>query len=361
MSLLPCLLPAADRVTGAPPGSFGDPLLDAYLEFLVARVRPNSVLAAWYDLKVFFGVVGKPVVAVTPADVFGRGELLADPIPDTVAALLAAAGGTIRMATIAPELPGAMDAIQVMLANGCLPAIGHTAASYNITKAAIEVGATGVTHIFNAMSPLGHRDPGPILAFLDDSRTTVELIFDGIHVSPALAAYMMRLLPNRVVLITDAMAAAGAPDGDYQLGALPVEVSDRVARLTGLDTIAGSTLTLDRAVRNAVAYGIPLAQAVRSATILPAEYPQPPQRRKSRSRSQSRPGRPRRRRERHQGHVRRNLAVAAHRHGTPARLTSIDSTRLEFTSTVFDVSSRGNHGQYPSFRASVVLQHRGVW
>lgn len=71
MSLLPCLLPAADRVTGAPPGSFGDPLLDAYLEFLVARVRPNSVLAAWYDLKVFFGVVGKPVVAVTPADVFG--------------------------------------------------------------------------------------------------------------------------------------------------------------------------------------------------------------------------------------------------------------------------------------------------
>jgi N-acetylglucosamine-6-phosphate deacetylase len=236
--------------------------------------------------------------------------LLADPIPDTVAALLAAAGGTMRMATIAPELPGAMDAIQVMLANGCLPAIGHTAASYNITKAAIEVGATGVTHIFNAMSPLGHRDPGPILAFLDDSRTTVELIFDGIHVSPALAAYMMRLLPNRVVLITDAMAAAGAPDGDYQRGALPVEVSDRVARLTGLDTIAGSTLTLDRAVRNAVAYGIPLAQAVRSATILPAEYPQPPQRRKSRSRSQSRPGRPRRRRERHQGHVRRNLAVA---------------------------------------------------
>lgn len=200
-------------------------------------------------------------------------QLLADPIPDTVAALLAAAaGGTIRMATIAPELPGAMEAIQVMLASNCLPAIGHTAADYATTKQAIEAGATGVTHIFNAMPALGHRDPGPVLAFLDDPRATVELIFDGIHVSPELAAYVMRMLPDRVVLITDAMAAAGAPDGDYMLGDLPVEVSDRVARLAGLDTIAGSTLTLDRAVRNAVAYGIPLAQAVRSATIFPAEY-----------------------------------------------------------------------------------------
>ncbi|MHA6522905.1 N-acetylglucosamine-6-phosphate deacetylase [Tessaracoccus sp. G1721] len=198
--------------------------------------------------------------------------LLADPIPDTVAALLAAAAGTIRMVTIAPELPGAMEAIRVMLAHDCLPAIGHTAANYATTKAAIEAGATGVTHIFNAMPPLGHRDPGPILAFLDDPRTTVELIFDGIHVNADLAAYVMRMLPDRVVLITDAMAAAGAPDGDYMLGELPVEVRERVARLAGLDTIAGSTLTLARAVRTAVAQGIPLAQAVLGATSLPAEY-----------------------------------------------------------------------------------------
>jgi N-acetylglucosamine-6-phosphate deacetylase len=122
------------------------------------------------------------------------------------------------------------------------------------------------------MPPLEHRDPGPILAFLDDPRVTVELIFDGIHVSPELAAFVMRIIPDRIVLVTDAMAAAGAPDGDYMLGELPVEVRDRVARLAGKATIAGSTLTLDRAVRNAVAGGIPLAQAVRSATSHPADY-----------------------------------------------------------------------------------------
>ena len=199
-------------------------------------------------------------------------NLLSDPVPDVVAALFAAAGGTIRMATIAPELPGAMDAIAVMIADHCLPAIGHTAADYATTKAAIGAGATGATHIFNAMPQLEHRDPGPVLAFLDDPRVAVELIFDGIHVSPELAAFVMRTIPDRVVLVTDAMAAAGAPDGDYMLGELPVEVRNRVARLAGKATIAGSTLTLDRAVRNAVAQGIPLAQAVRSATSLPADY-----------------------------------------------------------------------------------------
>jgi N-acetylglucosamine-6-phosphate deacetylase len=201
--------------------------------------------------------------------------LLADPLPEVVAALLESAGGAVKMVTIAPELPYAMDAIAVMISNHCLPAIGHTAADYATTKAAIDTGATGATgatHIFNAMPPLRHRDPGPILAFLDDARVTVELIFDGIHVSPELAAFVMRTIPDRVVLVTDAMAAAGAPDGDYMLGELPVEVRDRVARLAGKPTIAGSTLTLDRAVRNAVAQGIPLAQAVRSATSLPADY-----------------------------------------------------------------------------------------
>ena len=199
-------------------------------------------------------------------------ELLADPVPSVVAALLAAADGTIRMATIAPELAAAMEAIAVMVAHNCLPAIGHTGADYATAKAAIGAGATGATHIFNGMPQLEHRDPGPVLAFLDDPRVAVELIFDGIHVSPELAAFVMRTIPDRVVLVTDAMAAAGAPDGDYMLGELPVEVRDRVARLAGKATIAGSTLTLDRAVRNAVGQGIPLAQAVRSATSLPADY-----------------------------------------------------------------------------------------
>jgi N-acetylglucosamine-6-phosphate deacetylase len=137
--------------------------------------------------------------------------LLADPLPDIVASLLAAAGGAVKMVTIAPELHYAMDAIAVMIANNCLPAIGHTAADYATTKAAIDAGATGATHIFNAMPPLEHRDPGPILAFLDDPRVTVELIFDGIHVSPELAAFVMQIIPDRIVLVTDAMAAAGSP------------------------------------------------------------------------------------------------------------------------------------------------------
>lgn len=199
-------------------------------------------------------------------------ELLADPDPEVVSELLAASGGAVRMVTIAPELTGAMEAISVMVAHRCLPAVGHTAASYAITKSAINAGATGATHIFNAMSPLRHRDPGPILAFLDDDRVGVELIFDGIHVSPELAAFVMRLIPDRVVLVTDAMAAAGASDGDYLLGDLRVEVRERVARLAGKPTIAGSTLTLDHAVRNAVGAGIPLPQAVRSATSRPADY-----------------------------------------------------------------------------------------
>lgn len=199
-------------------------------------------------------------------------DLLADPAPAVVEDLLRAGVGTVRMATIAPELPGALEAIAVMVSHGCLPAVGHTAADYATVKRAIAAGATGATHIFNAMPALGHRDPGPVLAFLDDPRVGVELIFDGIHVDADLAAFVMRTIPDRLVLVTDAMAAAAAPDGDYLLGKLPVEVRDRVARLAGKPTIAGSTLTLDRAVRNAVGCGIPLAQAVRSATSAPADY-----------------------------------------------------------------------------------------
>ena len=138
--------------------------------------------------------------------------------------------------------------------------------------AAIDAGARGATHLFNAMAPLRHRDPGPVLALWEDPRVHLELIMDGVHVRPELVAFVMATEPHRVVLVTDAMAAAAAADGDYVLGELPVEVRDRVARIAGTDTIAGSTLTLDRAVRNCVAAGVPLAQAVRAATSVPADY-----------------------------------------------------------------------------------------
>jgi len=199
-------------------------------------------------------------------------QLLADPDPATVEDLLEAGGGAVSMVTIAPERPGALEAIAVMVAHGCVPAIGHTNADYETTKAAIDAGARGATHLFNAMPPMHHRAPGPVLALWADERVFVELIVDGVHVAPDLAAFVMATAPDRVVLVTDAMAAAGAADGDYVLGDLPVEVRDGVARLAGTDTIAGSTLTLDRAIRTAVAAGVDLTDALRAATSTPARH-----------------------------------------------------------------------------------------
>ena len=123
------------------------------------------------------------------------------------------------------------------------------------------------------MRPVHHREPGPVIALLEDPRVTVEMITDGVHLHPALYRDVTANVgPDRVALITDAMAAAGMADGAYRLGSLSVDVRDGTARVAGTDTIAGSTLTLDRAVRNAVAAGVPLARAVQAATEIPADY-----------------------------------------------------------------------------------------
>lgn len=198
--------------------------------------------------------------------------LLVDPLPAEVAALLETGRGTVKMATIAPERAGAMESIRLMAEAGCLAAVGHTDADFETAVAAIEAGARGATHLFNAMPALLHRAPGPALALWRDQRVILELVMDGVHVRPELVAWVMATAPGRVALVTDAMAAAGASDGDYMLGELPVEVRDGVARLAGQDTIAGSTLTLDRAVRNAVAAGAGLVDAVRAASTVPADY-----------------------------------------------------------------------------------------
>lgn len=198
--------------------------------------------------------------------------LLADPDPAAVAALLDTGRGAVAMATIAPERAGAMTSIRLMTQRGCLAAVGHTSADYETTLAAITAGARGATHLFNAMPGLTHRAPGPVLALWQDERVVVELVMDGVHVRPELVAWVMSTAPGRVALITDAMAAAAADDGDYQLGELAVEVRGGVARLAGQETIAGSTLTLDQAVRNTVAAGVPPVAAVRAATTVPADY-----------------------------------------------------------------------------------------
>ncbi len=198
--------------------------------------------------------------------------LLADPEPAAVAELLDAGRGAVKMVTIAPERAGALDSIRMMVDRGVVAAIGHTDADYDTCRAAIDAGAIGATHLFNAMRSLRHREPGPVLALWADPRVYLEVIMDGVHVRPELVAFVASTEPDRVVFVTDAMAAAASTDGDYVLGELPVEVRGGVARIAGTDTIAGSTLTLDRAVRNAVSAGIPFVQAVRAATALPADY-----------------------------------------------------------------------------------------
>lgn len=192
------------------------------------------------------------------------------PDPAEVDAVLEAADGTIRMVTLAPELPGGDAAIRRFLDANIVVAVGHTDASYEQTRRAIGLGATVGTHLFNAMPPLGHRDPGPVLALLQDPRVTVELIADGVHVHPDLVAAVIAAAgANRVALVTDATAAAGCADGEFALGSVPVVVAAGVARVRGTATIAGSTATMDRLFR-AVATTSGLAAAVHTTSTTPA-------------------------------------------------------------------------------------------
>ncbi|MFF5548833.1 N-acetylglucosamine-6-phosphate deacetylase [Streptomyces olivaceoviridis] len=180
-------------------------------------------------------------------------KLLRDPDPAEVRKLIDAARGRAKMVTLATELPGGIDSVRLLVEHGVLAAIGHTDAGYEQTVEAIDAGATVATHLFNAMPALNHRAPGPIAALLEDERVTVELINDGVHLHPAaLELAFHHAGADRVAFITDAMDAAGIGDGRYMLGPLEVEVSEGVARLVEGGSIAGSTLTLDRAFQRAV-------------------------------------------------------------------------------------------------------------
>ncbi|MBC2932856.1 N-acetylglucosamine-6-phosphate deacetylase [Nocardioides sp. zg-1228] len=198
---------------------------------------------------------------------------LAHPDPAAVEALLAAGDGAVRMVTLAPELPGGLDAVRRLDAAGVVVAIGHTDATYDQARAALDAGARVGTHLFNAMRALHHREPGAAGALLD-STAAVELIADGVHLHPAVLRAAFAAAPGRCILVTDAMAAAGAPDGDYRLGPMDIEVRDGIARLadsTGDGAIAGSTLTMDAAVRFAVRTAdLPLVDVVRAASTVPA-------------------------------------------------------------------------------------------
>jgi N-acetylglucosamine-6-phosphate deacetylase len=203
-------------------------------------------------------------------------SLMRDPDPAEISRVLDAGEGAIRMVTLAPERDGALAAIGQIVDAGVVAAVGHTEATYEQTRTAIAAGATVGTHLFNAMRPIDRREPGPIVALLEDHRITVELITDGVHIDPAIYRHVTRSAgPDRVSLITDAMAAAGMADGEYWLGQLAVAVADGVARVAGTQTIAGGTATMDRVFRFAVIHsGLPrdeaLMAAVRQASINPA-------------------------------------------------------------------------------------------
>lgn len=198
-------------------------------------------------------------------------DFLHEPMPYEVEELLGASRGTLRQLTIAPELPGALETIDVLVENGVTVAVGHTEATFDVTREAFDRGARLLTHVFNAMPGIHHRAPGPVIAAFEDDRVTIELILDGLHVHPDVAAMVFRAAPGRVALVTDAMAAAGASDGDYRLGSLNVTVRDGLAVLSGTSTIAGSTLTQDVALRCAIeTAAVDPADAVAALTATPA-------------------------------------------------------------------------------------------
>lgn len=198
-------------------------------------------------------------------------SFLIEPTPAAVDALLEAGEGVLRQVTIAPELPGALDAVRRFVEAGVTVAVGHTVGTYDQARAAFDAGSTILTHACNAMPGLHHRAPGPIGAAVSDDRVTLELILDAVHVHPVVAETLFRATPGRVALITDAMGAAGAADGSYRLGSLDVTVTDGVAHVAGTETIAGSTLTQDVALRNAVSLaGQTLPEAVAALTSVPA-------------------------------------------------------------------------------------------
>jgi N-acetylglucosamine-6-phosphate deacetylase len=181
-----------------------------------------------------------------------------------------AAGGHARLMTLAPELPGAVELAAHATARGVRVSVGHSDAKAAETRAAIAAGAVSATHTFNAMRALDHREPGILGAVLTTPTLYSELICDGIHTDPAIVDLWFRAKgPERAILVTDAMAAAGMPDGEYTLGNFAVQVANGKAMARGV--LAGSVLTLDRALQNFVAFtGAPLEQALRLLTVNPA-------------------------------------------------------------------------------------------
>lgn len=200
-------------------------------------------------------------------------DLMRDPTPEALDVLLAEPGrDALCILTLAPERDHAIDAVKRLTAEGVVVSVGHTDATGDVVTAAADAGARMVTHLFNAQRPLGHREPGVPGQAMSDDRLVVGLIPDLQHVSAAIVRVVMRACAGRVVLVTDAVAAAGMPPGRYELGGVDLLVSDDGTLPRRADgTIAGSVLTLDEGVRNVVAQGVDVASALDAATRTPAD------------------------------------------------------------------------------------------
>ena len=201
-----------------------------------------------------------------------NGDYLHDPDTAMLKRLQAAAEGCVRLVTLAPEQPNSIEFIKAAVEMGVTVSVGHTTADYNTARAAFEAGASHATHLFNAMPPLAHRDPGVIGAAFDVPHVQPELICDGIHVHGSAVRAAFRLFgKERMILISDSLRATGMPDGEYPFGGQMIEVHGNRATILGPpETLAGSVTSLMGCLRQAVSFGIPLADAVRACTYNPA-------------------------------------------------------------------------------------------
>lgn len=195
-------------------------------------------------------------------------ENLHAPDADMFARLNEESGGIVRLVTVAPEEPGAIEFIKEA-SKTCTVSIGHTTADYDTAAAAYGAGASHATHLFNAMPALHHRKPG-VIGAASDAGATAELICDGLHIHPSVVRLTFSLFGKRTVLISDSLRCAGMPDGEYMLGGQPITLKCGRATLKDSDTLAGSCIHLMDALRKAVSFGIPLEDAVYAATAAPA-------------------------------------------------------------------------------------------
>nr|WP_196790807.1 amidohydrolase family protein [Motilibacter aurantiacus] len=197
-------------------------------------------------------------------------RLLAPPSPDDLERLLAA--GPVAMVTLAPELPGGLEAVRRLADLGVVAALGHSDADAGSASAAVDAGARAVTHLFNGMGPFSHRAPALPGVALTDERLTLELVVDGEHLDPLAVTLALRAAGDRVVLVSDAMSATGQADGRYDLAGQAVDVVDGVPRVVADGSLAGSTTPVAGGLRRLVVEsGVPLQEALAAVTSRPAE------------------------------------------------------------------------------------------